>query len=177
MNSRTTILLLNSRKLSFNHPAVASAGIVLTGRRVMTKKQLMLGLCLAVVAGFGYAADSGKTGTMIPADEMEWKELNPGSPVKMAPLWGDRSVGEYAMLLKIPAGFVAPIHAHTGDYYGMNVKGNWRHSFDGDEEKDLPQGSYVFQPGMGWHGDACIGPEDCILFIHQHVKGDFIPKQ
>jgi dissimilatory sulfite reductase (desulfoviridin) alpha/beta subunit len=22
-------------------------------------------------------------------------------------------------------------------------------------------GSYVFQPGMGWHGDACIGPEDC----------------
>jgi ChrR-like protein with cupin domain len=177
MNSRTTILLLNSRKLSFNHPAVASAGIVLTGRRVMTKKQLMLGLFLAVVAGFGYAADSGKTGTMIPADEMEWKELNPGSPVKMAPLWGDRSVGEYAMLLKIPAGFVAPIHAHTGDYYGMNVKGNWRHSFDGGEEKDLPQGSYVLQPGMGWHGDACIGPEDCILFIHQHVKGDFIPKQ
>ena len=143
----------------------------------MTKKQLMLGLFLAVVAGFGYAADSGKTGTMIPADEMEWKELNPGSPVKMSPLWGDRSVGEYAMLLKIPAGFVAPIHAHTGDYYGMNVTGTWRHSFDGGEEKVLAPGSYVFQPGMGWHGDACIGPDDCILFIHQHVKGDFIPKQ
>ena len=142
----------------------------------MTKRLLLLGLCLTV-AGMAHAADSGKPGIMIPADAMEWKELNPGSPVKMASLWGDRSTGEYAMLLKLPAGFVAPIHAHTGDYYGMNLTGTWRHSFDGGEQKDLPPGSYVFQPGMGWHGDSCIGPEDCILFIHQHVKGDFIPKQ
>jgi hypothetical protein len=143
----------------------------------MTKKQLLLGVFLTTAAGFGYAADSAKTGTMVPADQMEWRELNPGSPVKMTLLWGDRSTGEYAMLLKLPAGFVAPIHAHTGDYHGMNLKGTWHHSFDGGEEKDLPQGSYVFQPGMGWHGDSCIGPDDCILFIHQHVKGDFIPKQ
>jgi hypothetical protein len=143
----------------------------------MTKKLLLLALCLAAAARFGHAADIEKLGIMIPANAMEWKELNPGSPVKMAPLWGDRSTGEYAMLLKIPAGFVAPIHAHTGDYYGLNLTGTWRHSFDGGEQKDMPPGSYVFQPGMGWHGDACIGPEDCILFIHQHVKGDFIPKQ
>jgi len=143
----------------------------------MTKKQLLLGLLLTATAGLGHAADSGKTGVMIPADEMQWRELNPGSAVKMTPLWGDRNTGEYAMLLKLPAGFVAPVHAHTGDYYGMNVQGTWRHSFDGGEEKDLAPGSYVFQPGMAWHGDACIGPEDCILFIHQHVKGDFIPKQ
>ena len=143
----------------------------------MTKRLLLLALCLTAVARFGHAADTGKLGIMISADAMEWKELNPGSPVKMAPLWGDRSMGEYAMLIKIPAGFVAPIHAHTGDYYGMNLTGTWRHSFDGGEQKDMPPGSYVFQPGMGWHGDACIGPDDCILFIHQHVKGDFIPKQ
>jgi len=30
---------------------------------------------------------------------------------------------------------------------------------------------------MEFHGDACVGPEDCILFTQQHVKGDFIPKQ
>jgi gentisate 1,2-dioxygenase len=103
--------------------------------------------------------------------------MAPGSPLKIVVLWGDRSKGEYAMLLKMPAGFVAPIHAHTGDYHGMNLTGSWRHSFEGGEQKDLPPGSYVFQPGMGMHGDACVGSEDCILFIHQHVKGDFIPKQ
>ena len=140
-------------------------------------KKLLLGFCLIGAAGFAHAADSEKAGIMIPADQLAWKEISPGSPVKMAPLWGDRNTGEYAMLLKLPAGFVAPIHAHTGDYYAMNLTGTWRHSFDGGEQKDMPAGSYVFQPGMGFHGDACVGSEDCILFIHQHAKGDFIPKQ
>jgi len=143
----------------------------------MTKKSLMLGISLIAVAGLGYAADSTKIGTMTAADQMEWREMAPSSPLKFVILWGDRSKDEYAMLLKMPAGFVAPIHAHTGDYYGMNLTGSWRHSFDGGEQKELPPGSYVFQPGLGMHGDACVGPDDCILFIHQHAKGDFIPKQ
>ena len=143
----------------------------------MSKKSLLLGLSLAAMVGFGDPAASAGTGTMLPADEMQWQEMAPGSPLKIVVIWGDRTKGEYAMLLKIPAGFVAPIHAHTGDYYALNLTGTWRHSFDGGEEKALPAGSYVFQPGLGMHGDACVGPEDCILFIHQHVKGDFIPKQ
>ena len=143
----------------------------------MKKKPLVLGLSLIAAAGFGYAAGSASDGTMTAAGEMQWTETSPGSPLKLTILWGDRSKGEYAMLLKMPAGFVAPIHAHTGDYHGMNLTGTWRHSFDGGEQRDLPPGSYVFQPGMGMHGDACVGPEDCILFVHQHVKGDFIPKQ
>ena len=143
----------------------------------MRKKHLLFGLSLIAAAGIGYAAGSANDGAMTAAGEMEWVEVGPGSPLKMVTLWGDRTKGEYAMLLKMPAGFVAPIHAHTGDYHGMNLSGTWRHSFDGGAERDLPPGSYVFQPGMGMHGDACVGPEDCVLFIHQHVKGDFIPKQ
>lgn len=143
----------------------------------MMKKPLLLGLSLIAAAWLGYAAGSANNGTMTAAGEMKWAEASPGSPLKLVILWGDRSKGEYAMLLKMPSGFVAPIHAHTGDYHGMNLTGTWRHSFEGGEERDLPPGSYVFQPGMGMHGDACVGPEDCILFIHQYVKGDFIPKQ
>jgi quercetin dioxygenase-like cupin family protein len=127
--------------------------------------------CFALPAG---AAD--KTGTMTSPDEMKCKEFAPGTGVDLCVLWGNRDKGEYAMMVRIPAGFAAPIHAHTGDYHGINVAGVWRHSFDGGEERDLPPGSYVFQPGSGFHGDACVGPEDCILFIHQHTKGDFIPK-
>ena len=140
-------------------------------------KKLLLCLCLIGAIGVVHAADSGKAGNMIPVDQLDWKEFGPGSPIKMVLLWGDRNSGDYAMLLKMPAGFVAPIHAHTGDYYGMNLTGTWRHSFDGGDQKDMAPGSYVFQPGMGFHGDACVGTEDCVLFIHQHAKGDFIPKQ
>jgi quercetin dioxygenase-like cupin family protein len=148
----------------------------LTRRNVMSKKSLLLGLSLLATTGLA-CADDAKIGTMTASDQMEWRELAPGSPVKMVILWGDRNKGEYAMLIKIPAGFVAPIHAHTGDYHGVNLTGTWRHSFDGGEQKDMSPGSYVFQPGMGMHGDACLGSEDCVLFIHQYVKGDFIPKQ
>ena len=143
----------------------------------MSKKSLLLALSLTATVGFNEPATSAGGGTMTPADQMQWQEAEPGSPLKVVILWGDRGKGEYAMLLRVPAGFVAPIHAHTGDYHGVNVAGTWRHSFEGGEEKRLPPGSYVFQPGREMHGDACVGPEDCILFIHQHVKGDFIPKQ
>ncbi len=143
----------------------------------MLQKSLLLGLSLITAAGLAYAADDQKSGAMTAPGQMEWQEFRPGSPVKMMILWGDRNKGEHAMLLKFPAGFAAPIHAHTGDYHGLNLTGTWRHSFDGGEERDLPPGSYVFQPGMGMHGDACVGPEDCVLFIHQYVKDDFIPKQ
>ena len=143
----------------------------------MSRKSLLLGLSLIGAVGFAQQSLAAGTGTMIAVDELEWREMAPGSPLKMVILWGDRSKGEYAMLLKMPAGFVAPVHAHTGDYQGMNLTGTWRHSFDGGEERALPPGSYVFQPGMGMHGDACVGPDDCILFIHQDVKADFIPKK
>src|SRR6476646_4723396 len=139
----------------------------------MNKKAVVLSILLLAATQSGFAAD----GDMRAADQMDWKEVAPGSPLNAVLLWGTRSSGDYAMLLKMPAGFAVPVHAHSGDYYGMNVAGTWRHSFDGVEERDLPPGSYVFQPKMGMHVDACVGPEDCILFIHQHAKGDFIPKQ
>jgi quercetin dioxygenase-like cupin family protein len=143
----------------------------------MLQKSLLLGLSLITAAGLAYAADDQKIGAMTAADQMKWQELRPGSPVKMVLLWGDRNKGEYAMLLKLPAGHVSPIHAHTGDYHGLSLTGTWRHSFDGGEERDLSPGSYVLQPGMGMHRDACVGPEDCVLFIHQYEKYDVIPKQ
>ena len=141
------------------------------------EKSQLLGFLLLAAIGFGGTAAGAGSGVMTAFDEVEWREAAPGSPLMIAVLWGDRSQGEYAMLLKLPAGFVAPTHAHTGDYHGVNLTGIWRHSFDGGEERTLPPGSYVFQPGMGWHGDACVGPDDCILFIHNNAKADFILKQ
>ena len=153
------------------------ADVIVKRRSTMTKKSLLFGTALIAAATLGYAASHAQVGMMTAANEMEWQELAPNSPLKVVTLWGDSSQGESARLIKFPAGFVAPIHAHTGDYHGINLTGTWRHSFDGGEERELPPGSYVFQPGTAFHGDACVGPEDCILLLHQHVKSDFIPKE
>jgi hypothetical protein len=78
------------------------------------------------------------------------------------------------MLLKLPAGGEAGLHAHTGDYHGVSVSGTWLHMDEGGEWKELPPGSYVMQPGKAFHNDSCKAGADCIVFVHQHKKGDFL---
>lgn len=139
-------------------------------------KKLIFGLLLAPLAGMSYmaGAESLGKGTMTPTEEIVFEPFAPGMPLQIAKLWGDRTQGAYGMLLKIPPGFEAGFHAHTADYYALNMQGTWVHTMDG-VSKVLPVGSYVMQPGGQFHNDVCKGPDDCILFIHQGAKGDFIP--
>jgi anti-sigma factor ChrR (cupin superfamily) len=105
----------------------------------------------------------------MPATAMKWEPFAPGVPVDVVPLWGDRTKpGQYGMFLRLRAGQEAGMHAHTTDYYGVNVQGTWIRVLDGSTARtELPTGSYVFQPGKQFHNDICKGPEDCILLIHQ----------
>jgi hypothetical protein len=144
------------------------------------KRNVIMGLVLVGVAAASYTAGAakGKTPVNLTAGEIVWEDLNPGMPIKMAKLWGDRNKGgEYAMLLKLPAGLDAGMHAHTHDYHAVAVQGTWVHTNEGDTTppKEFPPGSYVMQPGKQMHGDMCKGKVDCIIFVHQHGKGDFIP--
>ena len=129
---------------------------------------------LAVAAGLGYAAGHKDRGAMSALDEVEWIPRT-NSPVETAVLAGDPATGAHVRLVKLPAGFVVPDHAHTGDYHGVNLTGTWKHTFlETGESRELPPGSFVFQPGGEMHGDACIGPEDCIIMLSQSVAADFI---
>ena len=151
----------------------------------MTKtmtKMLLRTAVLVGVAAVSYAAGAAKAKMAIvtAAPEIKWEPLA-GGPMMHAKLWGDRDKGpEYAMLLKVPAGGDSGMHAHTADYHAVAVQGTWVHTVEGDPAsvKDLGPGSYVFQPGKQMHDDQCKGKQECIIFVHQHGKGDFIqPKK
>jgi len=90
-------------------------------------------------------------------------------------LWGDPKGNDYAVLLRLPPGFTPGPHGHTAAYHGVSIQGTWTHVFGDDDIRSLPPASYVMQPGGAEHNDAYAGPEDCILFIHQHGAQDFIP--
>ncbi|SDO45108.1 protein of unknown function [Filomicrobium insigne] len=143
----------------------------------------IIAFSLALLA-FGFASapalaeDKFVPSTIKSAADYEWQEFAPGTPLTFVPLWGDRSSdGEYAILLKLPAGFSSGTHAHTHDYHGINIQGAWVHTDRvATDEKGLPPGSLVTQPGLSMHADHCKGPEDCILLIYQKGKSDFIPK-
>ena len=142
------------------------------------KKIASLAALLCVVSGVSYAAGkaAAKSSTTIPVESIEWSEYAPGVPLKVGKAWGDRAKGEYAMFLKMPAGMEAGMHAHSGDYWATNVAGTWQHWTEKETTpKDLKVGSFVHQVGKEMHNDKCVGPEDCVLFIVQKQKGDYIP--
>jgi hypothetical protein len=146
-----------------------------------TKKRIGSAVILAAAMGLSYAAGAAKAkkeAVIVPAAELHWEEYAPGTPLQVASLWGDRKKGgDYGMLLKMPAGFEAGVHAHTLDYWGVAVQGTWVHTVEGSDApaKEGGPGTYVMQPGKQNHNDVCKGKQDCILFLHQHGKGDFIP--
>ena len=145
-----------------------------------TVKRIGGAIVVAAVAAVSYAAGvaQGKSVNM-PLSSLKWAPAAPGSPIQIAVLWGDRANGpEYGMLLKMPAGSEAGMHAHTGDYHAVNVQGTWVHTNQGDpKQNELPPGSYAMQPGKAMHNDMCKGTTECIIFVHQHAPGDFIPRK
>ena len=132
----------------------------------------------AIVAGTyeAWGQTPSATAIHLPATALKWEPFAPGAPVDVAPLWGDRTKpGEFGMFLRLRAGQETGMHAHTADYRGVNVQGIWVRTIQGDPvPKELPPGSFVFQPGKQFHNDLCKGPVDCVLLIHQHSMADVI---
>ena len=142
------------------------------------KSFLFVAVALLAAAGLAYTAAHKDHGSMIALDEVAWAPIIEGSPVSVAVLRGDPSTGANVRLVKLPAGLVARNHAHTGDYHEVNLTGTWKHTFiETGEVRELPPGSYVFQPGGEMRGDACVGPEDCVVMLQQSVAADFIPQE
>lgn len=124
--------------------------------------------------------EKGKQEITVPAADLKWEDVRPGSPQKVSVLWGDPEEGPFGMLLKQPGGgFEAGMHTHATDYHAVLVQGIWIHTVEGGSSapEELIPGSYVFQPAWQFHNEKFLGPEDCIVYIHQLGKSDFIVKE
>ena len=113
----------------------------------MTMKRIGGAIVVAAVAAVSYAAGvaQGKAVNM-PLASLKWAPAAPGSPIQIAVLWGDRDKGpEYGMLLKLPAGSEAGVHAHTADYHAVNVQGTL-----GAHEPGRSQTDTSSRPGPTW---------------------------
>ncbi len=130
----------------------------------------------AITSGAALSTSANADGHEIgvPADKLNWVPFG-GGPAQMAVLWENKNGGEYAMLLKLPPGWTPGPHSHSADYHGVSLQGTWVHIFGDDDVRSLQPGSYVMQPGEELHNELCAGPEECIIFVHQHGPSDFIP--
>lgn len=95
--------------------------------------------------------------------------------VKAAAAYGDATRAAHGTFLKLPPGFVSPVHAHTNEYWAVVVSGVVANGSPGDPDISLPSGSYFFQKGGEQHVTKCLSANECIVFLSQPGKYDFIP--
>ena len=114
------------------------------------------------------AQEPPETAVQLSADEREWVPLSPDVPLRWVALWDERSHPEDGdgMLLLMPAGMSGE-YAGTRDFHGVTIQGTLIRAVEGGpDEKELPPGSYMFQPAGQLRRSRCVGPEDCVIFIH-----------
>lgn len=139
------------------------------------KTSLITALTLVGLTGINPAIGAEQI-TNIPQSQFEWEVTPEG--VAFAPLMGDRFNEAYMSMVKLPAGLVSPMHIKSANMYGLVVSGtitNIAKDADPASEVALPAGSYYKIPANLPHVSKCISDVDCVTFLYQDGKFDFLP--
>jgi hypothetical protein len=123
------------------------------------------------------AAPAAKAAAVTEFKDMKWSPLDPSNPKgpQVSIITGDMKTGPVEFLLKVPAGFKAPVHSHTSDYYAVEVAGAHAHGDDEKSAKSHAIGSTYFEPAKHAHFDSCTSKEDCLTLVYFPNGFDFIP--
>jgi hypothetical protein len=131
----------------------------------------------ALLAAVAQAA-SEKASSNLPVTQLHFGPTGVSDGVhgelQAAPAFGDLAHGAHGTYIKMPAGFVSPIHIHTEDYYAVVISGVGANGLPGSTDVPLPVGSYWFQKGGERHVTKCLSANECLFFISQPGKFDYI---
>jgi hypothetical protein len=131
-------------------------------------------LALTASAFTALAALAAETSISVPVTELKFGDAGIG-PLKVAPGFGDLGKGAHGTFVKFPAGFASPLHAHSDDYSGVVISGVLANESSATaKERPLAPGSYWFQKGKANHVTKCLSANECVFFITQPGKFDFI---
>lgn len=95
--------------------------------------------------------------------------------LKASGAYGDLTKGAHGTFIRMPAGFVSALHTHTEDYFGVVIQGVGVNTQNGRNDAELPVGSYWLQKGGEPHVTKCVSKTDCLFFIYQPGKFDYLP--
>ena len=136
-------------------------------------KSLLIATLLAgsSVTQFSYATDASIN---MPVTSLKYVDSGAG-PLKISPAFGDPSKGAHSTFVKMPAGFVSKPHTHTADYYAVVISGVVANAATAEEPNvELAPGSYWLQKGKAVHVTKCLSTNECIVFITQPAKFDYL---
>ena len=140
--------------------------------------RIALAAALAGTALSAAATTAGKPSVNTPVTTLQYGSTGVSDGVhgelKAAPAYGDLGHGPHGTSIRMPAGFVSPVHIHTEDYWGVVISGVAINGVPGSSDVPLPAGSYWFQKGGERHVTKCISPNECLFFISQQGKFDYL---
>jgi len=131
---------------------------------------------LPFLAFASIADDNKATINNVPAEKMVWETTEEG--VGFAPLIGKRFEEAYMAMVKLPAGLISPAHVKSSNMFGVVISGTITHLAVGSEpsqEIPLSVGAFYKVPAGIAHVSKCISKEDCVTFLYQDGKFDFVP--
>ena len=134
-------------------------------------------LAATLFAPHASAKDTAKGGSavLIPTGDLKWSDVAGFPGVQMAVLQGNPAKGPHHSMLKLPSGFVAPLHHHTPDHYVTMVSGTLVLTVDGKDTR-LPAGSYFSFVGKKPHVTKCEAGADCVLAVDSRGAWDVLPE-
>lgn len=137
-------------------------------------------LAAALITGTVVAAQASEPPaiTRIPAAELSWDNTAEG--IAFAPLLGDRFIEPYMAMVQLPGGLVSPAHTKSANMYGVVLSGTLvhvsMHAEGSVHEILLPPGSFYEIPADLPHVGKCVSTADCVTFLYQDGKFDFLPQ-
>jgi len=140
--------------------------------------RLFAAVVLAGAVSIVVAAPEGRSSINSPVTTLQYGSTGVSDGVhgelKAAPAYGDLGHGPHGTFIRMPAGFVSPIHSHTEDYWGVVISGVAVNRTPDAADIQLPVGSYWFQKGGELHITKCVSPNECLFFISQQGKFDYV---
>lgn len=144
--------------------------------------KIFLKLTLAATAIAGVIAcqalaQENLPSTSLPASKVQFGPTGVKTEVgelKAGPAYGDPSKDRHGTFIHMPAHFVSPLHTHTADYFGVVIQGVGVNTQSGNADVPLHAGSYWFQKGKESHVTKCISDVECLFFIYQPDKFDYL---
>ena len=145
----------------------------------MNQLQLLAVAVLSTISISAFAAENGQSSISTPVTQLKYGAtgVTDGAhgELNAAVAFGDLAHGQHGTFIKMPAGFVSPLHTHTEDYWAVVISGVSVNGRPGSSDVQLPVGSYWFQKGGEPHITKCISPNECIFFVSQNGKFDYVP--
>ena len=111
-------------------------------------------------------------------EDLPFMPLAEGSPVEIAPLWGDLATGPAAVMVRFPEGYAEPWHHHSATYHSVLIKGEFQsRSRDDEDPAVFGPGSLAVQPGGEEHAEVNAGQGELVALVYFDGPVDFVPSE